>query len=632
MRFIAVAITILFLGGCDKETISSSSPSIVSIQLSPQKNSIAVGERFTISASGFNSVGVHVGTVAVTWTSMDPSIATIDAAGVVEGKNIGIATLSAVNGGLNATAIVGVFSPRFGAKNLTIAGKAFYEDRPYSEKGFTGSLVKMPIRKATANLIALDKFVTIDSVQTGEDGLYTFNNVDNAGRRGGVYVQILAKTAGDSTNPIKILDAPSSGNEMAVSGPPVDDTKGVSFALPDLVAPVSNIGGAFNILDLLLQGGEFIQRWGPCPEPNPLCKLPLLVAYWKQGNPEVTSYTTRDLFNVIYVGGGRIVGGVITGDPDEYDDTILLHEYGHFIASQFSRDDSPGGMHNPVDSAQDVRLSWSEGWATFFASAVLNSPLGLDTNVQGISLVFDIDKVASPQAFPSLSVKAITTANEISISSVLWDILDSTSSSIGPDDDPMTTIGFLPLWRTFTDMRKSDMATMESFAFPFMSQNPAETNSFRTVLMGRKIEFFPDPLSLLSTPLTLGISQHRTLYKSDLEPFPDEDIISFSVEAGRSYTVKTFNLTNGADTMITISGVSPSENDNADGGRYTVNCHNDDKDIKNKCPKNDLTTLASSITFSAGTTGDLSVRVRRSPNAPHSTGRTGSYDIRYDRN
>src|SRR5574341_543648 len=68
-----------------------------------------------------------------------------------------------------------------------------------------------------------------------------------------------------------------------------------------------------------------------------------------------------------------------SGDHDEFDDDVILHEYGHFMAFSFSKAAEAGGAHYLNDSTQDIRLAWSEGWATFLSAAVRNSPVMVNT-------------------------------------------------------------------------------------------------------------------------------------------------------------------------------------------------------------------------------------------------------------
>ncbi|MEK7747831.1 MAG: hypothetical protein AAB300_01980 [Nitrospirota bacterium] len=494
-----------------------------------------------------------------------------------------------------------------GSSDLTVSGKAFYEDKGYDETGFTGQMTLLPIRHAVIELISTDTKLPIASGITGEDGAYEFKSINNSSRNGGVYVQVVAENVGTSTSPAKVFKS-EANQSLIVARSPIDLDDSVSnlFSPVNITAPAdgNGVGGAFNILDLFLKGGAFIKKAGFCPN-NLLtteCIAPRVTVFWE---PKGTALGGGSSYNSnphrIYIHGG----GAQQTDTDEYDDTVIVHEYGHFVATEFSNDNSPGGSHFLTDNTQDIRLSWSEGWATFFGSAVLGSPLYVDTMASGNGFSFNIDSPKSAQIY---------TTNEVSVSSVLW----RTMNQISPTTN--TPIGFFPIWKAFTEMTTTNL-TIEQFAELFMSQNAPEKAVFQSVLQERKIEHFPDSKETDGEiPLVVGGGQHHTLYREGVGgPFNDEDAITFSVTSGITYTIKTENLTNGADTFLTLDTPSMS-NDNANGASYSSTC--------DTCPKNDTTMLASQITFMATTGGTQTVKVKRSPAAPPSAGRAGSYDIR----
>jgi hypothetical protein len=166
-----------------------------------------------------------------------------------------------------------------------------------------------------------------------------------------------------------------------------------------------------------------------------------------------------------------------------------------------------------------------------------------------------------------------------------------------------------------------------------MSQNPPdEVTTFQAILQERSIELFTDLGETGETALiTNGASQHHTLYQTGPDLFGDEDIIPLSVTSGTAYTVKTQNLRNGADTVLILEGSGftiTSDEDNANGIIYTVDCTNTSPPTSTQCPINHQITLASKILFQATMGGTINVRVKRSTSAPHSTGRAGSYSIR----
>jgi len=594
--------------GCNPKT-PDSPPVITSMKISPQPANVAFGGTLQVSALGVSSFGGVGDAVPVSsWKSDDTSIATIDSNGIVTGIKIGVTTLSATSGTFRGTVPIGVVSPSPGSADLNISGHAFYEDKPYDQNGFTKELVNTPIRQAVVELIAIDGFTTLASGTTTDEGAYQFSQIKNDTRRGGVYIRVLAKTGDESFNPIAILDDAKNQSSLAVQGPPLNDTTNDSFPSSQIIADASGIGGAFNILDMFLKGSAFIQKIDGCAPPIIKCKLPLLTTYWKRGVASGTFYDSTS--NAISINGGLTQSGttVVTGDTDEYDDAIILHEYGHFVAVRLAHDDSPGDTHTFSDNTQDIRLSWSEGWATFFSGTVLGNPLIVDTKDQGTSFKFDIETFV-----------AFYTTSEAAVSGILWDFFDA----IPQDDDPATTIGFDKIWKAFTGIVGS--ATMESFAIELMRQNPERVDAIQAILLGRKIEMSPDTAEAQGeVSLLLNKSQHHTLYQSVANPFLDDDMIPFSVTAGQTYSIKTLLLTNGADTFLTIedSGSVLLQNDNADGKTYVVHC-----DALSPCPLNNGKTLASSISFQSQMTRQLFARVKRSPNAPDSTGITGSYDI-----
>lgn len=74
------------------------------------------------------------------------------------------------------------------------------------------------------------------------------------------------------------------------------------------------------------------------------------------------------LYGDIYVQGH---GHAETAEPDEWDDPILLHEYGHLVAYRFHFKAADSGPHDHTGQAACAAdsLAWNEGWASFFGCA-----------------------------------------------------------------------------------------------------------------------------------------------------------------------------------------------------------------------------------------------------------------------
>jgi hypothetical protein len=117
----------------------------------------------------------------------------------------------------------------------------------------------------------------------------------------------------------------------------------------------------------------------------------------------------------------------IPADPDEYDDLVLLHEYGHFFQYHYSKSDSPGGGHSPSQQI-DPRLAWGEGSATFFGNRVKNTSLYLDTNPSGVGVQFDIETMAASVPLGTSDGTQNGNVSEAVVAGILWDLADPTSA------------------------------------------------------------------------------------------------------------------------------------------------------------------------------------------------------------
>lgn len=78
----------------------------------------------------------------------------------------------------------------------------------------------------------------------------------------------------------------------------------------------------------------------------------------------------------IYILGG--VSGSTCTDTDHFDNSVIVHEYGHFLDNAFGKIDWPGGSHSG-NQIVDPRLSWSEGWSDFLQGKVLGRTYYRDT-------------------------------------------------------------------------------------------------------------------------------------------------------------------------------------------------------------------------------------------------------------
>lgn len=316
----------------------------------------------------------------------------------------------------------------------------------------------------------------VQCAETAADGTYSFQLPLNSGD---YTIEIRARAANSRSNAY-ILNDPTNNLQHSISATvgSASSTSGVFIR-----APVRGTltGGAFNILDQLLNAQDYLRtQTANCDQASdrnfftgcvPFVSAPLVKVYWTPGlSPSIyinstgsISYyvnTRRELF----LQGGQN-GNVTSSDMDHFDNSVIIHEYAHFIEDVFGKPDSPGGSHNG-DSIIDPRLAWGEGWANFFQAAVTGDPVYRDTYgtpdctsaCAGTYFNESVDPVGvPPNDAPTPGALGEGNFREFSITRMLWDVIKPTGgvsrfaeiwraivvagSGLKSVDDPFKTVG-----------------------------------------------------------------------------------------------------------------------------------------------------------------------------------------------
>lgn len=298
-----------------------------------------------------------------------------------------------------------------------------------------------------------------------------------------------------------------------------------------LAADRDRSSGPFNIIAAIRRANLMIRAVEPDID------LPNVTLRW---SPEYNGNTYfRGVTSEAFIKGDR------TTDSDEFDDTVINHEYAHFLAARFSRDDSPGGDHDSNERL-DPRLAWGEGWATFFGCVSNNTSRYVDTgatrgkggsSAQGTLVAYDLE--SDPRESTNAGYW-----NEYTVSSVLWDIYDTTNE----EGDTIST-GFAPVWRAFRDMREDRFTYLINFCDRLVRRQRELGNGMATLLERSTIAYrpgrnpsvenpFPIPLAAdqLETGTVRSIGDRRTnLYSSSA-------FYSFTLARPREVTI-TMNIT-----------------------------------------------------------------------------------------
>jgi hypothetical protein len=108
----------------------------------------------------------------------------------------------------------------------------------------------------------------------------------------------------------------------------------------------------------------------------------------------------------------------------------ILHEFGHYVAKSYSRDDSPGGTHY-FGTAIAPPFAWSEGWASFFAVATISrwsgQPYPVYWDIQGSGTLwvnYASGKASGNLVAPDPEAGMYQNLDENWVAGMLWDLWD----------------------------------------------------------------------------------------------------------------------------------------------------------------------------------------------------------------
>ncbi|MBM3986090.1 MAG: hypothetical protein FJ296_10465, partial [Planctomycetes bacterium] len=312
---------------------------------------------------------------------------------------------------------------------------------------------------------------------------------------------------------------------------------GTTTVLPVSVA--GSEGSAFNVYDMAVAAWEWVeQRTGAAPRGPLRLKWPSWSGSWALGR---TAHVA---------------------DDDGFDDAVILHELGHLVHNAWSDSDSPGGMHWFGDSDQDPRLSFSEGWATTFAGAVLQGlgqlPAYMDCDGAAVTGGADLRLDLETRAPYALATEG--SADEVAVACALYDVLDAGPPG-GPDADDDAFVAGLDLagadavrafWSVFTGpvagaRRASVNSVWDGWAREF--PDGAGYEALRSVFDQFGMRFWNDAFEpdgepgLASLVVPGGFGPEHTLYWSESLPAVrgsgDEDWFAVALQAGQVVRIET---------------------------------------------------------------------------------------------
>ncbi|MCE3009587.1 MAG: hypothetical protein LW875_03120 [Proteobacteria bacterium] len=361
---------------------------------------------------------------------------------------------------------VNSFSP-----SVTITGQAQFRPRNQISTGhLLGETSSFNIVKAEIQILDSNNNI----VQCGETSDSESTSVDNISiqvpKVAGTYTIKINSRAHNSTYKVSVLNSPVSNVPYSLTGTFTVSASDTTVNIGTLTADSSSpqvLSGAFNILYQVYLSNKYLRANTTCSGCTTFTVADTVQIFWQPGLSPGAYYgqpstgisffsasDSGDLKRGIYILGG-LNGDINCTDTDHFDNSVIIHEYGHFLEERYSGSDSPGGSHNG-NFIIDPRLAWSEGWANFLQAAVQGGIRYIDSvgnnscsGGAAVGVNFNLETSQGsddqmPQSGTPTPILGEGIYRELSVSRVL---LDTIQNSGAPD----VGAGFAPVWRAFSD-------------------------------------------------------------------------------------------------------------------------------------------------------------------------------------
>ncbi len=315
------------------------------------------------------------------------------------------------------------------------------------------------------------RFVTVQAINNATQAVLAATATDNAGNyvlsvppSTQMFIRIRAemvKTGAAPTWDFRVVDN-TAGNALYAPASAAFDSGTASQTL-DLNAPsgFSSTGvanGARTAAPFAILDSVFVAFNKVLGADATAVFAPLVIGWSPNnssaGGPTGTQAcaTNGHIGTSFYTDGNICILGSADNDTDEYDDHVLIHEWGHYFEDKFSRSDSVGGPHGGGDLL-DLRVAFGEGWGNAWSGIASDDPVYRDSSGTNQAAGFFIDvednAVTNPGWF-----------SEGSMQSILYDLYDSANEA--PD---AVALGFGPLYQVLRNTQRTGVPLTSIFPF-----------------------------------------------------------------------------------------------------------------------------------------------------------------------
>lgn len=318
---------------------------------------------------------------------------------------------------------------------IEISGTIHYERVHPQNSGASSFLNYSDITQETAKqvlVIAIDRSGNlINSTSTDDQGRYILSNIPS---NSDIKIRVYAKMEKTNQWDVKVINNSNNNALYGIEGNFVNS--GFSNSVRNLTATASSKNAPpFAILDSIYLAMSKVHAV------DSTVNFPLLKINWSVNNINTGTYYDG-LDNIVLQGDQQ-------GDSDEYDNHIVIHEWGHFFERIFSRADNIGGAHG-ANEHLDIRVAFGEGFGNALSAMVTDDPLYFDTfGNNGWNMNIEQAVHETPGWF-----------SEASIQRILYDLYDSNN-----DGADRLSLGFKPMYEILVNGQRNTPSFTSIFSF-----------------------------------------------------------------------------------------------------------------------------------------------------------------------
>jgi hypothetical protein len=322
--------------------------------------------------------------------------------------------------------------------------------------------------------------VILYQTTSNSEGKYTVYVAKNTNVKIRVYAQMIKENAWDvsvvdntNLNALYVIEGilANSGTLSTLRDLHADSGwDGQGYAYPRDAAPFAILDSINTVMQKVVSA-------------KPTITFPKLTVNWSVNN--VAAGGDSSLGQIVtsnYDGESNLwILGDANSDTDEYDDHIIIHEWGHFFEDKFSRSDSIGGPHSSGD-ALDIRVAFGEGFGNALSAIATDNPLYFDTSGYNQSSGWAMNIESAQPENPGWF-------SEASIQRILYDLYDSNN-----DQGDRLNLGFKPIFNAMVNKERNTPAFTSIFSFinALKSENSSQSYKIDEIVAMEQISTIND--------------------------------------------------------------------------------------------------------------------------------------------